>query len=286
LEIAAEASDQERRRSALTFVFVGGGYSGVEALAELEDLVRHVLRYYPTIQPGDLRWVLVEAASSILPEIGPGLAAYAIRRLQRRGIEVKLSTRLDSAEGGAMRLSDGDSFPADTLVWTTGVKPEPLATRSGFAVDRSGRVLTDEFLRVKDAEGAWAIGDCAAVPDVVTGRVAPPTAQYGLREARRLAANLVRSIEGRPPREFRYRNRGQMVSLGRYRGVALAFRVKLRGFPAWALHRSYHLFQMPTAGRRSRILADWTVGLLFPRDITQLGSLQNPREPFERAAED
>ena len=284
LEIAAEASDQERRRSALTFVFVGGGYSGVEALAELEDLVRHVLRYYRTIEPADLRWILVEAAPSILPEIGPDLAAYAIRRLQRRGIEVKLQTRLDSAESGVMRLSDGDTFPADTLVWTTGVKPEPLAARSGFMVDGAGRVLTDEFLRMRDAEGAWAVGDCAAVPDVVTGGVSPPTAQYGLREARRLAGNLVRSLDGQPPLEFRYRNRGQMVSLGRYRGVARAFRFKLRGFPAWALHRSYHLLQVPTAGRKSRILADWTVGLLFPRDITQLGSLQYPREPFERAA--
>jgi NADH:ubiquinone reductase (H+-translocating) len=284
LEIAAEATETSRRRSALTFVFVGGGYSGVEALAELEDLVGHVLRYYPTIDPGELRWVLVEAAPSILPEIGSELARYAVRRMERRGIEVKLQTRLDSAEGGVMRLSDGESFPADTLVWTTGVKPEPLAAYSGFAVDDTGRVIADEYLRVKDADGAWAVGDCAAVPDVVTGGVSPPTAQYGLREARKLAQNLVRALDGKPLRTFRYRNRGQMVSLGRYRGVARAFRFQLRGFTAWALHRSYHLLQMPTAGRKSRIVTDWTVGMFFPRDITQLGSLQAPREPFERAA--
>jgi NADH:quinone reductase (non-electrogenic) len=284
LEIAAQATDAHRRRSALTFLFVGGGYSGVEALAELEDLVRHVLRYYPTIDAAELRWVLVDAAPTILPEIGPELAAYAVHRLRRRGIEVKLATRLESAQGGVMRLSDGDQFPADTLVWTTGVKAETIASRSGFPVDSQGRVLTDEFLRVKGVEDAWAAGDCAAVPDLITGGVAPPTGQYGLREARRFADNLVRVFRGRDPVEFRYRNRGQMVSLGRYGGVAKAFRFRVRGFPAWVLARSYHLLQMPTVGRKSRIMADWTVGLFFPRDITQLGSLQHPREPFRRAS--
>jgi NADH dehydrogenase len=284
LEVAAETKNPDRRKAALTFVFVGGGYSGVEALAELEDLVRNVLRYYPTIDVRETRWILVEAAPSILPEIGADLAAYAIRRLEQRDIEVRLSTRLDSAEGGLMRLSDGDEFPADTLVWTTGVKAETIAARSGFPVDEMGRALTDEFLRVKGLDGAWAAGDCAAVPDLVTGRMCPPTAQYALRQARRLADNLVDVMNGKEPKEFRYHNRGQMVSLGRYRGVAKAFRFKLRGLPAWVLHRSYHLWEMPTFGRKVRIVADWTVGLFFPRDITQLGSLQHPREPFRRAA--
>ena len=286
LEIAALATDPDRRRSALTFLFVGGGYSGVEALAELEDLVRHVLRYYRTIDPGELRWVLVDAAPAILPEIGSELAEYAVARLERRGIEVKLATRLDSADRGLMRLSDGDEFLADTLVWTTGVKAETVAARSGFPVDKQGRVLTDEFLRVQGVENAWAAGDCASVPDVVTGGTAPQTGQYGLREARRFADNLVRVFRGREPVAFRYRNRGQMVSLGTYRGVAKVFGFRVRGFPAWALARSYHLLQMPTVGRKSRIVADWTVGLFFPRDITQLGSLQHPREPFRRAAGD
>jgi NADH:ubiquinone reductase (H+-translocating) len=284
LEVAAETKDPERRRSARTFMFVGGGYSGVEALAELEDLVRHALRYYHTIDVRETRWLLVEAAPSILPEIGADLAAYAIRRLEQRDIEVRLSTRLDSAEGGIMRLSDGDQFPADTLVWTTGVKAETIAARSGFPVDDMGRALTDEFLRVKGLDDAWAAGDCAAVPDLVTGKMCPPTAQYALRQARRLADNLAGVMNGKEPKEFRYHNRGQMVSLGRYRGVAKAFRFKLRGLPAWVLHRSYHLWEMPTVGRKVRIVADWTVGLFFPRDITQLGSLQHPREPFRRAA--
>lgn len=284
LEAAAGSEDPAVRLAALTFVFVGGGYAGVEALGELESLARSALRFYPELRPEEMRWVLVEAAPSILPEIGADLADYAIRQLRRRGIEVLVSTRLGSAEGGVMRLSDGQSFRADTLVWTTGVRPHPLAARSGFPVDEGGRVLVDEFLRVRGVEGAWAAGDCAAVPDLVSGGICPPTAQHALRQGRRLAGNLLASLEGHPPRPFRYRKLGDLVSLGRYRGVARVLGIRVRGFPAWWLHRSYHLSKMPTLNRKVRIALDWTVALLFPRDVVQLGSLQRPREAFERAA--
>jgi NADH dehydrogenase len=188
-----------------------------------------------------------------------------------------------------MRLSNGDTFPAATLVWTTGVRPDPLAARSGFPVDERGRVTCDEFLRVCDADrrvvpGAWAAGDAAAVPDLATGGLSPPTAQHALRQAKRLARNLEASNRGRRLRPFKYRNRGQLVSLGRYRGVAqLPGRIRLRGFPAWWLHRSYHVAKMPTFNRKVRISLDWTVALFFPRDIVALGSLQRPRDAFLRA---
>jgi NADH dehydrogenase len=291
LEAAAETTDPDHRRALLTFVFVGGGYAGVEALAELEDLARAALRRYPELHDVVPRWVLIEAATSILPELDAGLARYAQSLLARRGVDVRLETRLESAEGGVMRLSDGDVFPAETLVWTTGVRPHPLAAHAGLAVDAQGRVTTDEFLRVLDADGgpvpgAWAAGDAAAVPDPASGRPCPPTAQHALRQARCLADNLAATIEGRALRRFRYRNRGQLVSLGRYRGVAkLPGRIRVRGFVAWWLHRTYHLAMMPTINRRVRILLDWTVTLLFPRDITALGSLQRPREAFAKAAQ-
>jgi NADH:ubiquinone reductase (H+-translocating) len=286
LDVAAEATDPELRRAALTFVFVGGGYAGVEALAELEDMARHALRYYPMLQPSDMRWVMVEASPRILPEIGPKLSAYAKARLERRGIEVLVETRLESAEGGVMRLSNGAEYPADTLVWTTGVTAESLAGRSGLPVDRQGRVVADEFLRVSGLEGAWACGDAAAVPDPRTGGVSPPTAQHALFQARRLAKNLLRVMAGKAPKPFRHKNLGMIASLGLYRGVANPLGVPLRGFPAWFLHRTYHLLRMPTTSRKVRIVFDWTVGLFFPRDIVQLGSLQHPREPFRRAAGD
>ncbi len=283
LDIAAETDDRERRRSALAFVFVGGGYAGVEALAELEDLARDAARSVPTLDPSDLRWVLVEATGRILPELDPDLAAYAEGLLESRGIEILKHTTLESLEGGVVRLSNGRSFPADTVVWTAGVTPSPLARASGFPVDSAGRVLVDSFLRVRGVEDAWAAGDAAAVPDL-GGGIMPPTAQHGMRQGRRVAENLSLALEGRPGRPFVYRSIGSVCSLGRYKGVASIRGFKVRGFPAWFLHRSYHLLAMPTIPRRVKIAMDWTVALLFSRDIAQLGVLERPRESFARAA--
>jgi NADH dehydrogenase len=184
-----------------------------------------------------------------------------------------------------MRLSNGTHFRADTLVWTAGVKPEPLAAHSGFPVDERGRVVVDEYLRVRGVEDAWAAGDNAAVPDLSTGGVSPPTAQHALRQARRLGKNVIASLRGEPLEPFRWRNLGQLASLGRYKGAALVLGVKVKGFPAWFLHRSYHLLMMPTLNRKVRIVMDWTVGLLFPRDVAQLGSIHHPRDAFQRAAQ-
>jgi NADH:ubiquinone reductase (H+-translocating) len=284
LDVAAETDDADRRRAALTFVFVGGGYAGVEALGELEDLARDASRSYADLQASEMRWVLVEAAGAILPELGPDLASYATEVLRERGIEILLNTRLETAEGGRIQLSDGQAFDADTLVWTAGVKPSPLAAESGFPVDETGRIRTDVHLRVQGMQSAWAAGDAAAVPDVRTGLPNPPTAQHGMRQGKALARNVVATLEGRRLEPFDYRGIGSVCSLGRYKGVAKIVGVRLRGFAAWFAHRTYHLYAMPTLTRKAKIAADWTVALLFPRDLAQLGSLQHPREPFERAA--
>jgi NADH dehydrogenase len=286
LDVAAETDDPDRRRAALTFVFVGGGFAGVEAIGELEDLARDALRNYPGMSPGEMRWVLVEAAGKILPELGDDLATYAMARLRERGIHVLLHTRLESVEAGVMRLSDGRELAADTLVWTAGVKPSPLARRNGLPTDDTGRLIVDECLRVVGMPGVWAAGDSAAVPDRSSGGLCPPTAQHALREGRTLASNLTAVIEGREPQPFVYRNIGGVCSLGRYKGVAMVWGLRFRGFPGWFLHRSYHLLAMPTISRRVKIALDWTVALLFPRDIAQLGALQHPHEPFEQAAEE
>lgn len=284
LDVAAAADDPERRRAALTFVFVGGGYAGVEALGELEDLARDAIATYPSLRPDDMRWILLDAAPKILPELGEELAAYATERLALRGIEVVVDTRLESYLEGVAVLSDGRAIPADTLVWTAGVRPAALARASGLAVDEAGRVRVDEYLRVAGVEDAWAAGDAASIPDRTSGGVAPPTAQHGMREGRRLARNLTAWLEGGRLEPFSHRSIGAVCSLGRYKGIAVVWGVRLRGFPAWFAHRSYHLLAMPTITRRVKIAADWTVALLFPRDLAQLGSLEHPREPFERAA--
>jgi NADH dehydrogenase len=286
LDVAASDEDAARRRAALTFVFVGGGYAGVEALGELEDLARDAIENYPDLDASEMRWVLADAADRILPELPEGLASYAQDLLQRRGIEVKLATRLESAEGGAIRLSDGDAFPAETLVWTAGVKPSPLARESGLPVDEQGRLLVDRYLRVEAVEDVWGAGDAASVPDETTGGLSPPTAQHGLRQGKRVAANIEAALAGDPLQPFVYANIGGVCSLGRYKGVAIVKGFKFRGFLGWFLHRSYHLLAMPTWTRRVKIAMDWTVALLVPRDLAQLGSLGKPRDPFERASGD
>jgi NADH dehydrogenase len=284
LDVAASREDAARRRAALTFLFVGGGYAGVEALGELEDLARDAIEQYPDLDPAEMRWVLVDAAERILPELPEGLASYARAELQRRRIEIRLETRLDSAERQTIRLSDGETFAAETLVWTAGVKPSPLARDSGLPVDGDGRLVVDGFLRVEGIEGAWAAGDAAAVPDETTGRLSPPTAQHGLRQGKRIAANIEATLGGRALQPFVYANIGGVCSLGRYKGVANVKGWRFKGFLGWFLHRSYHLLAMPTWTRRVKIAMDWTVALLFPRDLAQLGSLADPREPFERAS--
>ena len=284
MDAAESTTEVEARRRALSFIFVGGGYAGVEALAELEDLARDAARSYRTFGRQDMRWVLVEAAGSILPEIGRGLGDYAARRLRHRGIEVHLNTRLESAEGGVMRLSNGVTFEADTLVWTTGVKPNPLIARTGLPLDEKGRLMADEFLRVREVDGAWTAGDGAAVPDLIAGGTNPPTAQHAMRQARRLGDNLAATIRGEELVAFRYRNLGALVSLGRYKGVARVLGVRVKGFPAWFLHRSYHLSRVPTLNRKVRVALDWSVGLFFRRDVAQLGTLEHPREAFGQAA--
>lgn len=275
----------DTRARALTFVVVGGGYAGVEALAELEDMARYAARFLPGAPP--MRWVLVEAADRIMPEVSPRMSEYALRQLRARGIEVLLGTRLESAIGGQVVLSDGQHFAADTVVWTAGVKANPLLDATDLPRGGRGRLDCTAVLAVRGVEGAYAAGDIAAVPDLssgVVGAVCGPSAQHAVRQARLLARNVAAAVQGRELREYRHQYAGSVASLGRYRGVAEVYGVRLRGFPAWWMHRTYHVAKMPTLNRKLRIIADWTAGLLLPREVASLGQLEHPRREFERAA--
>jgi NADH:ubiquinone reductase (H+-translocating) len=285
MDAAESTGDAEVRRRALTFVFVGAGYAGVEAMAELEDMARYATRFYRRFAPSDMRWVLVEASPRILPEMPEDLAGYVLRQLRERGFHAHLATRIEAVDERGVRLSNGLEYESDTIVWTAGVRAHPVLARYGMPLDRAGRIETDEFLRVRGMRGAWAAGDAAAIPDVVMGGLSPPTAQHALREARRLSSNLIASLRGEPQFAFRYRNLGALASLGLYKGVASVMGLKVRGFPAWFLHRSYHVSRVPTLNRKARVIVDWSVALLFRRDVVQLGSLQRPREQFIRASE-
>jgi len=271
LEVAAAAPEQAERE--LTFVFVGAGYAGVEALAELADLVRDALRYYPNLRDRPQHWVLVDAAPRILPEIPTRLGEYAARLLTKRAIDVRVSTTLEAAENGSVVLSDGDRIETNTLVWTAGVRASPVLSELGLPLDERGRVQVDELLRVVGRSNVWALGDDAAVPNQATPEHPdPPTSQHALRQARRLAKNL--AGDAKP---YRYRMLGQVATLGRYKGIADVLGVRLRGFPAWWVTRSYHLYQLPLFSRKLRVVADWTVSLLFRRDIAELSMLSHPR---------
>jgi NADH dehydrogenase len=273
LEAADAASGPEDASRHLTFVFVGAGYAGVEALAELSDLVRDALRYYPRLRGAQQRWVLVDAAPKILPEIPTRLGEYAGRQLIGRGVEIHISTRLESADERAVALSDGSRIEMSTLVWTTGVRANPLLSELDVPLDDRGRVVVDEQLRVVGRDGVWALGDCAAVPNLATpGKTDPPTSQHALRQARRLTRNLTGD-----PQPYRYRMLGQVATLGRYKGIADVMGLRLKGFPGWFLTRTYHLYQLPLVSRRLRVVVDWTVALCFRRDIAELGKLGPPR---------
>ena len=273
LEAADAELDADAAAMHLGFVFVGAGYAGVEALAELSDLAHDALRWYPRLQGVRQRWVLVEAAPAILAEIPSRLGDYAARELARRGVEIHVSTTLASFDGSEALLSDGTSVPARTLVWTAGVKASPLVGAFGMPLDERGRVRVDRFLRVEGRDRVWALGDCAAVPNEATpGRVDPPTCQHALRQARRLARNL--SGDERP---YRYRMLGQVATLGRYKGIADVVGVRLRGFPGWFVTRTYHLIQLPLLSRKLRVVVDWTTSLFFRRDIAELSGLGQPR---------
>jgi len=273
LEVAAASRAEARRRRELTFVFVGAGYAGVEALAELVDLVRDALRYYPSLQAEPQHWVLVDAAPKILPEIPTRLGDYAAALLMRRGVDLRVSTRLDAVEPHAARLSDGTQLLTSTVVWTAGVMPNPLLAELGLPLDERGRIRVDETLRVHAQEHVWALGDCAAVPNAATpGRYDPPTSQHALRQSRRLAKNL--AGERRP---YRYRMLGEVATLGRYRGIANVFGFPIKGFIGWFVTRTYHLYQLPLFSRKLRVVVDWTVALFFRRDIAELGVLEQPR---------
>ena len=272
LEAAAAESDRQRAEAHLTFVFVGAGYAGVEALAELSDLVRDALRYYPQFQRPRLCWVLVDAAAKILPEIPTRLGEYAARQLAGRGVEIHTSTTLASVGPGTVVLSGGQRIATHTLVWTAGVTPNSILRELSLPVDERGAVRVDPLLRVEGHDGLWALGDCARVPNELTPGPDPPTSQHALRQARRLVKNL--RGEAKP---YRFRMLGQVATLGRYKGIALVFGIPLRGFIGWFVTRTYHLYQLPLFSRKLRVVTDWTVALLFRRDIAELGRLGHPR---------
>jgi NADH:ubiquinone reductase (H+-translocating) len=286
LEAADATSDQQLRRRLLSFVVIGAGYAGIEVLGELEDMARYACRYYETIQPADMRWVLVEATDRIMPEVSPKMGRYTAKRLTQRGIEIFLHTRVVTMENGHVVLDDGTEFDADTIIWTAGVKANPVLQQTDLPLDDRKRLRCTATLQVVGCPEVFSAGDCAAVPDLTSddpNATTSPSAQHAVRQAKVLAENVISYLRGQPLRHYRHSYAGSVASLGLYRGVAEVYGIRLRGVVAWFMHRTYHLSRMPTFNRKVRILADWTTALLFRREVVALGQINDPKADFVRA---
>ena len=273
LEHAELQSDPAARRELLTFVLAGGGFAGVETIAELNDFVRGAGWFYPGISPDEVRMVLIHSGPRILPEVSESLSAYALRKLRSRSVEVLLETRVQGCTAGAVRLSRGDEIATRTFVWAAGTAPSPILDKLDLPRDRSGRVEVEATMAVKDHPGLWAVGDSAAIPDLVTGGLCPPTAQFALRQGRQLAENIAASLRGEELRPFRFKTLGLLAGLGRRCAVAEILGMRFSGFPAWWLWRTIYLMKLPGFERKLRVALDWTLDLFFPRDIVYLRPL-------------
>jgi NADH dehydrogenase len=286
LEAADATSEARLRRKLLSFVVIGGGYAGIEVLGELEDMARYACRYYENVEPADMRWVLVEATGRIMPEVSPRMGRYTARRLIVRGIEIFLNTRVTTMENGHVVLDDGTEFDADTIVWTAGVKANPVLQQTDLPLDDRKRLRCTATLQVVGCPDAFSAGDCAAVPDLTSAdpnATCSPSAQHAVRQATVLADNVIAYLRGQTLGRYQHRYAGSVASLGLYRGVAEVYGIRLRGIVAWFMHRTYHLSRMPTFNRKVRILADWTTALLFRREVVALGQINDPKADFVRA---
>jgi NADH dehydrogenase len=268
----AEADPRNASRH-LTFVFVGAGYAGVEALAEMRQLVEDAVHHYPALREVPQRWVLVDAGPGILDEVPRQLADHTTAQLRRRGVEILTSSTVASVEAGAVTLADGDRLETATLVWTAGVVTNPLVRTLRLPLDQRGRILVDSSLRVSGRSDIWALGDCAAVPNAATpGRLDPPTCQHAVRQARTVAASL-QGATG----PYAYRSIGEGATLGRGQGVARVFRLHVGGRLGGLITRGYHIHAVPLRSRRLRILTDGLLSTAFRRDFAELGSFETAR---------
>ncbi|MSR48086.1 MAG: cyclic nucleotide-binding domain-containing protein [Planctomycetes bacterium] len=268
LEQAELESDETRRRWLLTFVTIGGGFSGIETAAEVHDLVRRALPSYPRAEATGHRMVVVHSRDVILNELDPSLGAFAQQTMVGRGVEFRLGRRSQEATPDGVRLDDSTFLSAGTVICTIGNAPHPLLTGSPLP-QQGGRIVTDACLRVVGRADVWALGDAAAVPDVRRGGNCPPTAQYAVRQGKQIGRNLIAALRGEPLQPFSFGGLGQLAVVGHHCGVAQICGIKLSGFVAWVLWRSVYWAKLPSFVCKVRVGLDWLLDLVFPRDLTK-----------------
>jgi NADH:quinone reductase (non-electrogenic) len=278
LEEANFECNPAERQSLLTFVVAGGGFAGVETVAALNDFVREALPFYPALGEDMLRVMLVHSGPAILPELGESLGQYTEKVLEGRGVEIQLNTRVKSVTDSSVFLADGVAIPSRTLVWTAGTVPSPIIASLPCAKER-GRLRVNEFLRLPDWPNVWAVGDCAFVPDIRNpGKSHPPTAQHAIREGKVVAHNIAAALSGRPQTSFSFTTIGLLASIGRRMGVARVLGFNFSGFFAWWMWRTVYLSKLPGLDKKVRVAFDWTLDLLFPKDVCAVHDLDQGRD--------
>jgi NADH:ubiquinone reductase (H+-translocating) len=278
LEEANSECSRADRHSLLTFIVAGGGFAGVEMVAALNDFVREALPFYPNLCEDMLRVILVHSGPLLLPELGESLGRYAQNVLARRRVEIRLNTRVKSMTEESVSLVDGVSIPTCNLVWTAGTVPSPLIASLPCKKEQ-GRIRVNQFLQVSDWPDVWAVGDCAFVPDIRNpGKSHPPTAQHAIREGKVVAQNIAAVLLGRPLKSFSFKTIGLLASIGRRMGVARIFGFNFSGFFAWWMWRTVYLSKLPGLDKKIRVAFDWTLDLLFPKDVCAVYDLDHRRD--------
>jgi NADH:quinone reductase (non-electrogenic) len=263
------------RETLLTCVVAGGGFAGVETIAAVNDFVREALRFYRNLHPEQIRMVLVHSGPVILPELSEKLGRYAQKKLAQRGIDIRLNVRVTGVSDEGVQLSDGSVIKTKTIVWTAGTAPNPLLAALTCNKDH-GRIVANEYLEVPGSPGVWALGDCALIPDPATGKPYPPTAQHALRQGRVLARNIAATLRGGRKKPFVFSTLGQLATIGRRTGVANIMGINFSGFIAWWLWRTIYLSKLPRAEKKLRVALDWTLDLLFSKDLVQFNTVRSP----------
>ena len=302
---------ENTRKSLTTYVVVGGGFAGVETIGEINDFIKESIRdYYQNIDIKDVRVILINSGSRILPEMDEPLGNFALEELKKKNVEVILNNRVIDVKGivednkenrlslrGPKKiiLKDNSHIIADTLIWTAGVVPEKSVIDISCEHDKSGKVVTDKYLQIKDYEDVYAIGDCALITDPNTGKPCPPTAQHAIREGQVAAENIISSIKKElKPREktvevkksnkteFSYKNRGIMATIGKRNGVAMIFGYSIKGIFAWGIWRFFYLTHLPTLENKLRVMVDWGIDLIFGKNLTRLKSPIETKDMISR----
>lgn len=278
-EMADLEEDHDVRRSLLTFTVVGGGYTGIEVAAELNDYVGASRRFYRNVKPDEVKVVVIDPGDRIMHEMSEGLAEYGLALLKKRGMEFRLKTRISKVTPGSVETADGGKIETHTAIWAAGTSPQPVIASLPCA-DAKGRIEVNEYMEVTGYPGVWALGDCAVIPDPHSGKPYPPTAQHATREGNRAAHNVAAAIDGKEGdrRPFIYQTQGMLAPLGHRSAVAEIKGLRFSGFFAWLLWRGIYLGKLPGWDRKVRVAIDWFLDIFLPKDIVQLKFLMRVRQ--------